>query len=90
MEGHKGVVSVLIVEGQILFSGSWDGTIRLWWRPDNSPLANLGGGSSVPLGGIRALVKCPVNGLLFSAHDSGVIQVSKFVYSLATHALFIV
>lgn len=75
MEGHKGVVSVLMVEGQILFSGSWDGTVRLWWRPDHSPLTNFGGGSSVPLGGIRALVKCPANGLLFSGHESGVIQI---------------
>ncbi|KAG0625573.1 hypothetical protein M758_2G065800 [Ceratodon purpureus] len=75
MEGHKGVVSVLMVEGQILFSGSWDGTIRLWWRPDHSPLANFGGGASVPMGGIRALVKCPASGLIFSGHDSGVIQI---------------
>lgn len=82
MEGHKGVVSVLMVEGQILFSGSWDGTIRLWWRPDHSPLADFGGGSSVPLGGIRALVKCPTSGLLFSGHDSGIIQVGKFLYAL--------
>jgi len=84
MEGHKGVVSVLMVEGQFLFSGSWDGTIRLWWRPDHSPLVNFGGESSVPLGGIRVLVKCRASGLLFSGHDSGVIQVGKL---LGRHAL---
>lgn len=90
MEGHKGVVSALIVEGQFLFSGSWDGTIRLWWRPDHSPLVSFGGGLSVPLCGIHVLVKSPASGLLFSGHDSGVIQVSKFLYCLATHVLFLV
>jgi len=79
MEGHKGVVSVLMVEGQFLFSGSWDGTIRIWWRPDHSPLANFGGRSSGPSGGIRALVKLPASGLLFSGHDSGVIQVGNYL-----------
>lgn len=78
MEGHKDVVSTLMVDGQMLYSGSWDGTVRLWWRPDHSPLANFGGATSVFLGGIRALVKCPTpNGLLFAGHDSGVIQVSN-------------
>ncbi|XP_024395086.1 uncharacterized protein [Physcomitrium patens] len=76
MEGHKDVVSTLMVDGQMLYSGSWDGTVRLWWRPDHSPLANFGGATSVFLGGIRALVKCPTpNGLLFAGHDSGVIQI---------------
>lgn len=75
MEGHKGVVSALMVERQFLFSGSWDGTIRLWWRPDHSPLACFGGGSSA--GGIRSLAKCPASGLLFSGHDFGVIQVGE-------------
>lgn len=77
MEGHTGVVSVLMVEGQFLWSGSWDGTIRLWWRADHSPLANFGGGLGVALGGIRALVKCPAIDLIFSGHDSGVIQVGE-------------
>jgi hypothetical protein len=84
MEGHKGVVSALMVEGQLLMSGSWDGTIRLWWHPDHSPLANFGGGSNVSFGGIHALMKCSANGLLFSGHDSGVIQVGKF---LGRHAV---
>lgn len=74
MEGHKGVVSALLVEGQILYSGSWDGTIRLWWRPDHTALVHLGGASTLHLGGIRALSSAA--GLLFAAYDSGIIQVS--------------
>lgn len=74
LEGHKGVISALLVDGQVLYSGSWDGTIRLWWRPDHSLLAQLGNTLCPTLGGVRALVKSS-GGLLFTGHDSGVIQV---------------
>ncbi|CAI5470075.1 unnamed protein product [Closterium sp. Yama58-4] len=41
MEGHTAPVSSLQVDSQVVVSGSWDGTVRLWWRPDHSPMAVL-------------------------------------------------
>ncbi|CAI7819241.1 unnamed protein product [Closterium sp. NIES-54] len=41
MEGHTAPVSSLQVDSQVAVSGSWDGTVRLWWRPDHSPMAVL-------------------------------------------------
>ena len=42
MNGHKSVVSALAVSDGVLYSGSWDGTIRLWSLNDHSPLTVLG------------------------------------------------
>ena len=42
MNGHKSVVSALAVFDGVLYSGSWDGTIRLWSLNDHSPLTVLG------------------------------------------------
>ncbi|OWM85120.1 hypothetical protein CDL15_Pgr027907 [Punica granatum] len=42
MEGHKSVVSSLVVSQGALYSGSWDGMIRLWCLSDHSPLTVLG------------------------------------------------
>jgi WD40 repeat protein len=41
MTGHKSTVSCLAVASGILYSGSWDGTIRSWWLTDHSPLSVL-------------------------------------------------
>ena len=41
MTGHKSTVSCLVVASGILYSGSWDGTIRLWWLTDHTPLSVL-------------------------------------------------
>ncbi|GJP44907.1 hypothetical protein CLOM_g4307 [Closterium sp. NIES-68] len=41
MEGHTAPVSSIQVDSQVVVSGSWDGTVRLWWRPDHSPMAVL-------------------------------------------------
>lgn len=42
MNGHKSVVSSLAICDEVLYSGSWDGTVRLWCLSDHSPLAVLG------------------------------------------------
>ena len=41
MTGHKSTVSCLAVASGILYSGSWDGTIRSWWLTDHTPLSVL-------------------------------------------------
>ena len=43
MSGHKSVVSTLAVSNGVLYSGSWDGTVRLWSLSDHSLLTVLGG-----------------------------------------------
>jgi WD40 repeat protein len=75
MEGHKGLVSALLVDRELLYSGSWDGTIHVWWRSDQSLVAVLDGGesSNPSLGGVRAL--CMSDSFLFAGRDSGAIQV---------------
>ncbi|GJV11635.1 zinc ion binding protein [Tanacetum coccineum] len=42
MSAHKLVVSTLAVCIEVLYSESWDGTIRLWYLSDHSPLAVFG------------------------------------------------
>lgn len=81
MEGHKALVSTLVVDGELLYSGSWDGVIRVWWRNDISPMAVLGTADPM-MGGVRTL--CLSNGMLFAGRDDGSIQVcliSMCVYS---------
>lgn len=41
MTGHKSTVSCLAVASGVLYSGSWDGTIRSWWLTDHTPLSVL-------------------------------------------------
>lgn len=43
MSGHKSVISSLAVSNGVLYSGSWDGTVRLWSLSDRSLLTVLGG-----------------------------------------------
>lgn len=74
MVGHKSTVSSLAVANGFLYSGSWDGTIRLWWLHDHSPLAVLGDeapGNSTPI--LSLSVK---SNLLISSHENGVLKVS--------------
>jgi WD40 repeat protein len=57
MTGHKSTVSCLAVASGILYSGSWDGTIRLWWLTDHTPLSVLeddAAGSIAPVLSISA------------------------------------
>ena len=73
MEGHTSVVSALLVDDGLLYSGSWDGTIRLWLRSDHSPLAVLSDISES--GPVRALEIS--GGLLLAGYQNGGIQVSQ-------------
>eukprot|EP00250_Pteridium_aquilinum_P020630 c24891_g3_i1 orf=159-635(-) len=84
MEGHKALVSALLVDGELLYSGSWDGTIRLWWRSDHCPLAVFN--ESIELGAVLALASSAE--LLLAGYQSGRIQVWKdetCVNSIAAH-----
>lgn len=72
MEGHKSVVSVLVINQGILYSGSWDGTVRLWLRTDHSPLAVLSEASDS--GPLRALEIS--DNLVLAGSQNGAIQVS--------------
>lgn len=73
MSGHKSVVSSLIVCNGILYSGSWDGTVRLWSLSDHSPLAVLG--EDTPKNVTSVLALAADNNLLLVAHDDGCIKV---------------
>lgn len=73
MRGHKSVVSSLVVCSGVLYSGSWDGTVRLWSLGDHSPLTVLGEekvGNVVPVSSLSA-----DHDLLFIGHDNGSIRV---------------
>lgn len=77
MSGHKSVVSALIVYNGVLYSGSWDGTVRLWSLGDHSPLTVLGEdktGILVPISSLSA-----DHDLLFVGHDNGNVKV-KLVF----------
>ncbi|KAH7301797.1 hypothetical protein KP509_23G043600 [Ceratopteris richardii] len=73
LEGHKAMVSVLLIDGEILFSGSWDGTVRLWWRSDHSPLVVLN--ESTQHGAVFSLTISAE--LILVGYQSGRIQVWK-------------
>lgn len=76
MIGHKSVVSTLAVCDGVLYSGSWDGTIRLWSLSDHSSLAVLG--EDMP-GIVTSILPFAADGhLLVAAHENGYIK----VYSL--------
>lgn len=76
MDGHKSVVSTLSVCDDVLYSGSWDGTIRLWSLNDYSPLAVLG--EDLP-GDMKSILAITVNrNLLVAAYENGCIKVSYF------------
>lgn len=77
MTGHKSIVSSLAVCNGILYSGSWDGTIRLWSLNDHTPLAVLGEDRPGNFGSVLSLA---VDGnLLVVAHENGHITV---IYNL--------
>ena len=78
MIGHKAVVSTLAVSNQVLYSGSWDGTIRLWSLNDHTPLAVLG--EEAPCGSVLSLAADAHT--LVAAHENGCIKVSN---NILTH-----
>ncbi|KAG1328096.1 hypothetical protein COCNU_01G020300 [Cocos nucifera] len=70
--GHKSTVSSLAVAEGILYSGSWDGTIRLWWLHDNSPLSILGNETPENLAPVLSL--SIGNNLLVSSYENGFLK----------------
>lgn len=73
MNGHKSTVSSLAVRDGVLYSGSWDGTIRLWSLNDHSPLAVLG--EETP-GYVTSVLSLAVDKhMLIAAHENGCIKV---------------
>ena len=77
MNGHRSVVSTLAVWDEVLYSGSWDGTVRLWSLTDHSPLTVLGEGTP---GEMKSILAITVDRhLLVAAHENGCIKVSYFL-----------
>eukprot|EP00268_Persea_americana_P066313 TRINITY_DN9000_c0_g2_i5.p1 TRINITY_DN9000_c0_g2~~TRINITY_DN9000_c0_g2_i5.p1 ORF type:complete len:140 (-),score=18.24 TRINITY_DN9000_c0_g2_i5:1098-1493(-) len=73
MDGHKSVVSSLAVCNGILYSGSWDGTVRLWLLSDHSPLAVLEDESS---GNIASVLSLSVDRhMLVASYENGHVKV---------------
>jgi preprotein translocase subunit SecA len=76
MNGHQSVVSTLSVCDGVLYSGSWDGTIRLWSLNDHSQLAVLG--ENLP-GEMKSILTITANrDFLVAAYENGCIKVSCF------------
>lgn len=74
MNGHKSVVSTLAVCNGVLYSGSWDGTVRLWCLSDHSPLTVLGEDT---LGNVASVLSIAADGnMLIVAHENGSIKVT--------------
>lgn len=73
MDGHRSVVSTLTACNGVLYSGSWDGTIRLWSLSDHSLLTVLG--EDMP-GTITHVLSIVANrNILVAAHENGRIKV---------------
>lgn len=73
MNGHKSVVSTLAVCNEVLYSGSWDGTIRLWSLIDHSPLTVLGEDTS---GTVNPILSLSVDrDMLIASQENGFIKV---------------
>lgn len=82
MNGHKSVVSSLAVCNGILYSGSRDGTVRLWWLSDHSPLAVLGDESP---GNIASVLSLSVDRhMLVASYENGYVKVCD-----ALHLFFV-
>ncbi|KAL3688251.1 hypothetical protein R1sor_014560 [Riccia sorocarpa] len=89
MEGHKALVSALVVEGDLLYSGGWDGVICVWFRSDHSLLAVLTT-PDLTMGGVRSI--CLSKDLLFAGRDDGSIQIWKdeeFLTTLTAHNMVV-
>lgn len=73
MTGHKSVVSTLVVLNGVLYSGSWDGTVRLWSLSDHSFLTVLGEETQ---GIVKSILSLAADeGTLVAAYQNGDIQV---------------
>ncbi|RVX11646.1 hypothetical protein CK203_015764 [Vitis vinifera] len=87
MNGHKSVVSALAVFDGVLYSGSWDGTIRLWSLNDHSPLTVLG--EDTPGNVISVLSLKADHHMLLAAHEDGCLNAPRcsIMKSLAKRGL---
>ncbi|CAA6667706.1 unnamed protein product [Spirodela intermedia] len=74
LTGHKSAVSCLAASEGILFSGSWDGTIRLWWLHDHTPLAVLEDGGLPKGTSVLSLSVSVAGRLLAASYDTGAIK----------------
>ncbi|KAL6325943.1 hypothetical protein AAG906_038434 [Vitis piasezkii] len=75
MNGHKSVVSALAVSDGVLYSGSWDGTIRLWSLNDHSPLTVLGEDTR---GNVISVLSLKADHhMLLAAHEDGYLKYYK-------------
>lgn len=73
LTGHKSVVSTLAVCNGVLYSGSWDGTVRLWCLSDHSPLTVLGEDS---LGNMASVLSLSADqNMLVVAYENGHIKI---------------
>lgn len=73
MEGHKSVVSTLALCNGVLYSGSWDGTVRLWCLHDHSPLAVFS--EDIPGTVSSVLSVFADQNMIIAAHENGCIKV---------------
>lgn len=73
MEGHKSVVSTLALCNGVLYSGSWDGTVRLWCLNDHTPLAVFGEDMPGTMSSVLFLF-ADLN-MIIGAHENGCIKV---------------
>lgn len=77
MNGHRSVVSTLAICDDVLYSGSWDGTVRLWSLADHSLLTVLG--EDMP-GEMKSVLSIAADRhLLVAAHENGCIKVTCFL-----------
>ncbi|KAF3447034.1 hypothetical protein FNV43_RR12214 [Rhamnella rubrinervis] len=86
MNGHKSVVSTLAVCNEILYSGSWDGTVRLWSLIDHSPLTVLGEDASGTVTSVLSLIAD--RHMLIASQENGFIKVWRnemFTKSMQMH-----
>ncbi|WOH02200.1 hypothetical protein DCAR_0521589 [Daucus carota subsp. sativus] len=73
LTGHKSVVSTLAVCHGVLYSGSWDGTVRLWCLSDHSPLTVLGEDSPGNMASVLSL--SADQNMLVAAYENGHVKV---------------
>ena len=72
MNGHKSVVSTLAICDEVLYSGSWDGTIRLWSLSDHTALTVVGEDTST----VTSVLSLAVDrNMMIATHESGCIKV---------------
>ncbi|WVZ98693.1 hypothetical protein U9M48_044094 [Paspalum notatum var. saurae] len=75
MTGHKSTVSCLVVASGILYSGSWDGTIRSWWLTDHTPLSVLEDDTA---GSIAPVLSISTEGnFVASSYENGYFKIWK-------------